>query len=188
MESFAKYIICFPKASIVVFCLRRIWHKDSSLRISPTSFWLWSSTPLITVDHEWFLVSSCTSPPSFLPNAQRCQGLLCLLRVLGDISLGMKTVLRRVPFSTLCCQGVFLSKSWAILKGGEWRSPEEKEKIQSPKEKLMIKKWISFFSVQNVSWKSGLCLEVLCLHSTCCISRSISSLIPWAPLIHQMGF
>lgn len=55
------------------------------------------------------------SPLIFLPNAQRTlvisQWLVCLLKFLGYIFLGMKTILRLMLASTLGCQRVFLSKS-----------------------------------------------------------------------------
>lgn len=184
-----KYIICFSKSQYSNV-LRCIWYYDFILIISPTSFWLWSSTPLIIPDHRWFWSSSCTLSTHFLSDVPRTlaisQWLMYLLSFLGYTFQGMNNTLKLMTVSTLRCQVVFLSKSWAMPQkvGGHKR----KRKNSCPKENLIIKKWIFFLSIQNIPWKCGLCLETLYLYSICCISGSISALILWAPLIHQMGF
>ena len=169
-----------------MFCLRNIWYNAYSLRISPTSFRLWSFTPPIITDHEWFLASSCTLSTHFSFKCTKMPGDAVFAKVLGWPLLRHENCVEVNAFHLMSPRGLV-----KIISNPKTRRVEVtwgKRENPSPKEKLIIKKWISFLSVQYVSWKSDLCLEVLCLHSISCISSSISSSILWAPLIHQMGF
>jgi len=175
----------FPESQCIRV-LRNIWYNAYSLRISPTFFRLWSFTPPIITDHEWFLASSCTLSTHFSFKCTKMPGDAVFAKVLGWPLLRHENYIEVNAFHLMSPRGLVKIISNPKMRGVEvtWGKREN----PSPKEKLIIKKWISFLSVQYVSWKSDLCLEVLCLHSISCISSSISSSILWAPLIHQMGF
>lgn len=191
MDPFVKDKICFLKISVVVF----VWEASHKM-ILVWEFLIHPSDWIIYTSHycgSWVILSLFLySLHPFFFQMHKDLGH----QPVADVSikvLGLRPPRHKnyieinAHFSPRLPRGLLVKiMSYPKKEGVEvtWR----KREIPSPTEKLVIKKWIPFMSIQGVLWNSGSGLEILSLYSTCCISSSISTLILWAPLIHQMGF